>query len=72
MGVLEVYSPPELLVHWRLDYKKHCCVLPRSYCKVHDQPVLLNTMMTCTHECIVCGLAGNLQGNVKFYCLTSP
>ncbi len=31
-GVLLIYSPRELLVFWRLDYKKHCRVLPGTYC----------------------------------------
>jgi hypothetical protein len=30
-GVLLIYSPWELLVRWRLDYKKHCRVLPGIY-----------------------------------------
>jgi hypothetical protein len=27
-GFSGVYSPQELLVRWRLDYNKHCRVLP--------------------------------------------
>ena len=64
------YSPRELLVRWKLDYKKHCRVLPRTYCETHDEPVPINTMPPHTHECIACGPTGNLQGSVKFYCLT--
>jgi hypothetical protein len=63
------YSPRELLVHWKLDYKNHCRVLPGTYCKTHDELVPLNTMTPRTHECIACGPTGNLQGSVKFYCL---
>ncbi len=47
------YSPRELILRWRLDYKKHCRLLPGTYCKVHDEPVPTNTMVWRTHECIV-------------------
>ncbi len=70
-GILSIYSPRELLVRWCLDYKKHCKVLPGTYCKVHDKPVPSNTMMARTHEGIVLGSTGNLHGSVKFYRLTT-
>jgi hypothetical protein len=69
-GVSATYSPWELLVRWQLDYKKHCRVLPGTYCKVHYKPVPSNTMMARTHEAIALGPTGNLQGSVKLYCLT--
>ncbi len=37
-GKSSTYLPQEILVRWRLDYKKHCRVLPGTYCKVHDEP----------------------------------
>jgi len=43
-GISSTFSPRELLVHWRLDYKKHCWVLPGTYFKVHDEPMPTNTM----------------------------
>jgi hypothetical protein len=70
-GISAVYSPQELLVQWRLDYAKHCWVLPRTYCEVHDEPLPSNTMVTRTHEAIATGPTGNLQGRVKFYCLNT-
>ena len=57
------------MLRWRLDYKKRCCVMPGTYCEVHDEPVPRNTMVSCTHEAIELGLTGNLQGSVKFYCI---
>jgi hypothetical protein len=69
-GVSGTYSPRELLVRWKLDYKKHCRVLPGTYCKAHNKPVPSNTMTPRTHKCIACEPTGNLQGSVKFYCLT--
>jgi hypothetical protein len=66
-----VYLLRELIVRWRLDYKKHCHVLPGTYCEVHDEPTPTNTMAWQTHECITLGPMGNLQGSIKFYCLTN-
>ena len=70
-GVSQVYSPRELLVRWKLDYALHCKVLPGTYCEVHKKPSLSNSMTPRTHPCIACGLTGNLQGSVKFYCLAT-
>jgi hypothetical protein len=64
-GISKVFSPCELLVRWRLDYKKHGQVLPGSYCK-DDEPVPSNKMTTRTHKCIACNPTGNLQGSIKF------
>jgi hypothetical protein len=68
-GVSAVYSPRKLLVRWKLDYTKHCRVLPSTYYKVHDEPLPSNQMTARTHEAIAMGPTGNLQGSVKFYCL---
>ena len=60
-GVSTTYSPRELVMRRKLDYKKHCQVLPGSYCKVHNEPVPTNTMVARTHACIALGPMGNLQ-----------
>ncbi len=69
-GILAVYSPQELLVWWQMDYSKHCRVLLGTYCEVHDEPSPLNTMTPRMHKAIAMGLTRNLQGTVKFFCLT--
>jgi hypothetical protein len=69
LGISQTFSPRELLLRWWLDYKKHCRVMPGTYCEVHDEPVPTNTMVACTHEAIALGPTGNLQGTVKFYCI---
>jgi len=51
-GISSMFSPRELLVRWRLDYTKHCRVLPGTYCEVHDEPSPSNTMTPRTHEAI--------------------
>jgi hypothetical protein len=63
------YSPRELLIRWRMDYKKHYRVFPGTYCEVHNEPVLLNTMKPRMHEAIALGPTRNLQGSMKFYSL---
>ncbi len=70
-GILAIYSPRELLVRWHLDYKKHCRVLPGTYCEVHYELVPSNSMTPCTHKAIALGRTGNLQGSVKFCCLNT-
>ena len=70
-GISGVYPPQELLVWWRLNYNKHCRVLPGTYCEVHDEPVPSNTMTSPMHAAIAMGPTGNLQGSMKFYCLTT-
>jgi hypothetical protein len=70
-GVSSIYSPRELLVRWHQDYKKHCWLLPGTYCKVHDKPMPSNMMVPRTHKGIALGPTGNLQGTVKFYCLNT-
>jgi hypothetical protein len=70
-GILAAYSPWELLVRWRMDYSKHCRVLPGTYCEVHDEPPPSNTMTPRTYKAIAMGPTGNLQGTVKFFCLTT-
>ncbi len=69
-GISATYLPRELILCWRLDYKKYCRVLPGTYCKVCNEPVPTNMMAWRMHKCIALGPTGNLQGSVKFYCLT--
>jgi hypothetical protein len=38
-GVSASYLPWELLVRWKLDYKKRSRVLPGTYCEADDKPV---------------------------------
>ena len=70
-GISSMHSPRELMVHLKLEYKQHCRVEPGTYCEVHDEPMPLNTMAPRTHATIALGPTGNMQGSVKFYCLTT-
>jgi hypothetical protein len=68
-GISSTFSPRKLLVRWKLDYKKHCQVLPGTYCEVYGKPSPLNTMAPQTHKAIALGPTGNLQCRMKFYSL---
>ena len=70
-GVSNIFSSRKILLRWRMDAKKHCRVLPGSYCNVHDESNPSNTTLSRTHERIALGPTGNLQGSVKFYCLNT-
>ncbi len=68
-GVSETLSPREIVMRHKLDFTKHCRAQFGSYCKAHDEPVPMNTMVTRSTPAIVLGLTGNLQGTYKFFSL---
>jgi hypothetical protein len=70
-GISAVYSPREMIIRWKMDYKKHCRVEVGTYCEVHDEPSPSNSTVSRTHDGIALGPTGNLQGSVKFYCLNT-
>ena len=70
-GIWQTISLCELLMRWRLDYKKHCCVPPGTYCEVHDQPMPTKTMTSRIHKGIALGPTSNLQWSVKFNCINT-
>jgi hypothetical protein len=71
ISAVHLHLPQELLVRWKMDYRKHCQVLPGTYCKVNNEPLPSNSMTSQTHEAIAIGPTGNLQGSVKFYCVNT-
>ena len=66
-GMSDKISPCELLLHRRLNNKKHCRVELGTYCEVHNEPTQTNTMTPQMHEAIALGPTGDLQGSVKLY-----
>lgn len=70
-GISQTFSPRELITRRKLDAKLHCKTVFGSYCEVHDEPTLSNTMQRRTHPAISLGPTGNLQGSYKFLCLTT-
>jgi hypothetical protein len=61
-GISSTYSPRELLVRWKLDYKIALQSAPWNLLReTHDKPVPTNTMTPRTHKCIACGPTGKLH-----------
>ena len=70
-GVSDTFPLRNILPRWRMDAKKHCRVIPGSYCELHDKPNPTNTTVGRTREGIALRPTGSLQGSVKFYCLNT-
>jgi hypothetical protein len=70
-GILTHYSPWELIVCDRLDFKKHCRALFGSYCKVHKENMPTNSIRTCGGPAICLGPTGNRQGSYFFFSLVT-
>jgi hypothetical protein len=68
-GVSETLSPCKIVSQHKLDFAKHCRLSFRTYCEVHDEPTLTNSMVTCSTPAIVLGPTGNLQETYKFFSL---
>ncbi len=68
-GVSEKWSPRELVSRHKLDAKLHCKAPFGSYCKVHVDPDITNTMEPRTKWAICIGPTGNRQGSYKFMSL---
>jgi hypothetical protein len=70
-GVSKQWSSQELVSRHKLDTKLHCKSPFGSYCKVHDDPDITNTMEPRTKQAIFLGPTGNRQGSYKFMSLTT-
>ncbi|KAL7460774.1 hypothetical protein ACHAXS_001215, partial [Conticribra weissflogii] len=70
-GVSKDYSPREIVVRQKLNYKNHCCVPFGAYCEVFEDRERTNTMASRTREAISLGPTGNMQGTYKFMCLST-
>jgi hypothetical protein len=64
-GVSKTLSPREIVYRHKLDYKKHCQALFRSYVKAHKEPHPTNGMITRGSPAIILGPTGNQQGTYK-------
>jgi hypothetical protein len=69
--VSEKWSPRELVSMHKLDAKLHCKALFGSYCKVHVDMIITNTMEPRTKSAICLGPTGKRQGSYKFISLTT-
>jgi hypothetical protein len=66
-GVSDKYSPREIVLGCKLDFKKHCKTTFGSYVKAHDDPTITNTMRPRTFPGIFLGPTGNRQGTHKVF-----
>lgn len=67
--ISDKFSPREIVTRQTLDFSKHCRTPFGSYCEVHDEPTLLNSMRPQTHPAIALGPTSNIQGTYKLFCL---
>ena len=70
-GISEKWSPRELVARHKLDAKLHCKAPFGSYCEVHMDPNITNTMEPRTNWAICLGPTGNMQGSYKFLSLNT-
>jgi hypothetical protein len=70
-GISEKWSPQELVSRHKLDAKLHCRAPFGSYCEVHVDPEITNTLEPRTKWEICMGPMGNLQGSYKFLSLAT-
>ena len=70
-GISEKWSPRELVARHKLDAKLHCKAPFGSYCEVHMDPDITNTMEPRTNWAICLGPTGNMQGSYKFLSLNT-
>jgi hypothetical protein len=70
-GISDKWSPQELVSTHKLDAKLHCRVPFGSYCEVHVDPEITNTMDPRTKWAICLGPTGNLLGSYKFLSLAT-
>ncbi len=55
----------------KLDVKLHCRAPFESYCEIHIDPDIMNTLEPRTNWAICMGPMGNLQGSYKFLWLAT-
>jgi hypothetical protein len=70
-GISDKWNPRELVSRHKLDAKLHCRAPSGSYCEVHVDPEITNTIDQRTKWVICLGPTGNIQGSYKFLSLST-
>ena len=65
-GVSDRFSPREIILRHKLNYKKHCRAPFGSYCEVHEDNSPTNSTKSRGIPAICLGPTGNLQGTYSF------
>jgi hypothetical protein len=66
LGVSTMLLPCKIVYRHKLDFAKHCKAQFGTYCEAHDEPTLMNTMVTCLTPAIVLGPTRNRHSTYKF------
>ena len=67
-GISTRYSPREIILRHKLDYKHHCRAPFGAYCEVHEDNSPTNSMKSRARgiPAICLGPTGNIQGTYSF------
>ncbi len=69
--ISDKWSPHKFVLRHKLDAKLHCRASFGSYCEMHVDPDIANTMDPRMKWAIYMGPTGNLQGSYKFLSLAT-
>ena len=67
LNTFPVKNVREVVTPMKISFLKHCRVPFGTYCEVHDEPAITNTIKARTHEGIAMVPKGNFQGSHKFF-----
>ena len=67
LNTFPVKNAREVVTPMKISFLKHCRVPFGTYCEVHDEPAITNTIKARTHEGIAMVPKGNFQGSHKFF-----
>ena len=65
-GVSTQYSPREIILRHKLNFKNHCRAPFGSYCEVHEENTPTNSTKSRGLPAICLGSTGNIQGSYSF------
>jgi hypothetical protein len=65
-GVSETLSPWEIVLRYKLDFKKHCKAPFGSYCEAHNKPAPMNNMVSRWTPSSCSGLQGTCRARTYF------
>jgi hypothetical protein len=69
-GVSDQYGSKAILAGEIIHYKYYSMPF-RTYCQIHEEDALCNSMVACTWGAISLGLSGNIQDGHNFYTLNT-
>ena len=67
LGVSERYSPREIVMQRKFDFKRDCRVQFDAYVQASSDAIVTNGLKLRTHGCVALGTARNWQGSKKCF-----